>query len=597
MDHQQQNNMPYVEILEQPANKGIRFRYECEGRSTGCIPGENSEPEKKTFPSIRIVGYEGRAVIVISCVTKDEPYMPHPHSIVSKEMCSQGVCTVERYTDQEPIVFPTLGIQCVKKKDIAEALQQRKKARVDPFKTGFDINPITLDLSAVRLCFQVFLQGRNGKFQIPLKPVVSNPVYDKKTLNELVICKLSHSSAPTDGGMEMILLCEKVVKDNIQIVFFEMKNDKMVWRDFGVFTPSDVHKQTAIAFRTPRYPIVDVPNPVQVYIQLRRPLDGTTSEPMPFTLIPLDTVGKEIANSLKRKRQKYNTSEVMDSQIYNQPGCKSMCPNQGANAVATTNVTHLHQTSPNEPYRIKLLKQLQAEADSRRDIEMIDRRLNQQSVVNNNRADAPEFTLRNVVPSIFPARFTYNANNKWHNANNQASQYQSRDTSNQYQNREESHQYQNRDISNQYQNGDASNQYQNKDMFAQYQNRNAQQPVVQPNPQCIPTNPGRSMPPPPSASSSSLGISLLPIQRQIEQSNNQNQGPTLYRIQKPMADNNILDNIPSPMDFNSNSLNFDVNPLDVLKELNSEDLAGLSETFSASFSLADPLEFERIKNL
>lgn len=45
---------PFVEILEQPASKALRFRYECEGRSAGSIPGVNSTPENKTFPSIRV---------------------------------------------------------------------------------------------------------------------------------------------------------------------------------------------------------------------------------------------------------------------------------------------------------------------------------------------------------------------------------------------------------------------------------------------------------------------------------------------------------------------------------------------------------------
>lgn len=63
-----------VEIIEQPASKSLRFRYECEGRSAGSIPGVCSTPENKTFPSIQVVGYKGRAVVVVSCVTKDPPY-------------------------------------------------------------------------------------------------------------------------------------------------------------------------------------------------------------------------------------------------------------------------------------------------------------------------------------------------------------------------------------------------------------------------------------------------------------------------------------------------------------------------------------------
>lgn len=65
---------PVVKITEQPASKALRFRYECEGRSAGSIPGVSSTPENKTFPAIQIAGYQGRAVVVVSCVTKDAPH-------------------------------------------------------------------------------------------------------------------------------------------------------------------------------------------------------------------------------------------------------------------------------------------------------------------------------------------------------------------------------------------------------------------------------------------------------------------------------------------------------------------------------------------
>lgn len=65
---------PHVQILEQPAPKALRFRYECEGRSAGSIPGANSTVETKTYPEIQVVNYTGRAVVVVSCVTKDLPY-------------------------------------------------------------------------------------------------------------------------------------------------------------------------------------------------------------------------------------------------------------------------------------------------------------------------------------------------------------------------------------------------------------------------------------------------------------------------------------------------------------------------------------------
>ena len=44
----------YVKIIEQPASKGLRFRYECEGRSAGSIPGVSTSVEHKTFPTIQV---------------------------------------------------------------------------------------------------------------------------------------------------------------------------------------------------------------------------------------------------------------------------------------------------------------------------------------------------------------------------------------------------------------------------------------------------------------------------------------------------------------------------------------------------------------
>lgn len=132
----QQQQTAYVRIVEQPASKALRFRYECEGRSAGSIPGVNSTPENKTFPTIEIVGYKGRAVVVVSCVTKDAEngkYKPHPHNLVGKEGCKKGVCTLEVNIESMKVVFSNLGIQCVKKKDIESALKAREEIRVDPF--------------------------------------------------------------------------------------------------------------------------------------------------------------------------------------------------------------------------------------------------------------------------------------------------------------------------------------------------------------------------------------------------------------------------------------------------------------------------------
>lgn len=74
-------------------------------------------------------------MVVVSCVTKDLPYRPHPHNLVGKEACRRGVCTVEMSSENMTVTFAGLGIQCVKKKDIEDALKVREEIRVDPFRS------------------------------------------------------------------------------------------------------------------------------------------------------------------------------------------------------------------------------------------------------------------------------------------------------------------------------------------------------------------------------------------------------------------------------------------------------------------------------
>jgi len=141
-------------------------------------------------------------------------------------------------------------------------------------------HPTSIDLNAVRLCFQVFLEGsQKGKFNKPLQPIVSDPIYDKsafiimhyvlsqntllvfrveflltirnvsEAMSDLVICKLSHCSASVAGGLDMILLCEKVAKEDIKVRFFEERDGHLVWEGFGDFQPTHVHKQVSTIVR------------------------------------------------------------------------------------------------------------------------------------------------------------------------------------------------------------------------------------------------------------------------------------------------------------------------------------------------------------
>lgn len=110
----------------------MRFRYKCEGRSAGSIPGEHSTDNNKTFPSIQILNYFGKVKIRTTLVTKNEPYKPHPHDLVGKD-CRDGYYEAEFGPERRVLSFQNLGIQCVKKKDLKESISLRISKKINPF--------------------------------------------------------------------------------------------------------------------------------------------------------------------------------------------------------------------------------------------------------------------------------------------------------------------------------------------------------------------------------------------------------------------------------------------------------------------------------
>uniref|UniRef100_A0A2K5QL48 RELB proto-oncogene, NF-kB subunit n=1 Tax=Cebus imitator TaxID=2715852 RepID=A0A2K5QL48_CEBIM len=201
---------PHLVITEQPKQRGMRFRYECEGRSAGSILGESSTEASKTLPAIELRDCGGlREVEVTAClVWKDWPHRVHPHSLVGKD-CTDGVCRVRLRPHVSPRhSFNNLGIQCVRKKEI-EAIQ----LGIDPYNAGSLKNHQEVDMNVVRICFQASYRDQQGQM-CHMDPVLSEPVYDKKSTNtsELRICRINKESGPCTGGEELYLLCDKVQK-------------------------------------------------------------------------------------------------------------------------------------------------------------------------------------------------------------------------------------------------------------------------------------------------------------------------------------------------------------------------------------------------
>lgn len=288
---------PYIEIFEQPRQRGMRFRYKCEGRSAGSIPGEHSTDNNKTFPSIQILNYFGKVKIRTTLVTKNEPYKPHPHDLVGKD-CRDGYYEAEFGPERRVLSFQNLGIQCVKKKDLKESISLRISKKINPFNVPEEQlhNIDEYDLNVVRLCFQAFLPDEHGNYTLALPPLISNPIYDNRAPNtaELRICRVNKNCGSVKGGDEIFLLCDKVQKDDIEVRFV-LDN----WEAKGSFSQADVHRQVAIVFRTPPF-LRDITEPITVKMQLRRPSDQEVSEPMDFRYLPDEK--DPYGNKAKRQR-------------------------------------------------------------------------------------------------------------------------------------------------------------------------------------------------------------------------------------------------------------------------------------------------------
>ena len=140
---------------------------------------------------------------------------------------------------------------------------------------------------------------------MPLTPVVSDIIYDKKTMADLCIYEISHAFASVSSQQKVIILCNCVLKDNIEVRFYELdSNGNLVWEDNAQFLPRNVYKQTAISFKIPKYRLEHISQPVECYVQLRRKSDGHTSQSKKFYYLPdsayqpINQLIKSLSNSL-----------------------------------------------------------------------------------------------------------------------------------------------------------------------------------------------------------------------------------------------------------------------------------------------------------
>ncbi|KAM4642406.1 transcription factor RelB isoform 2-T2 [Discoglossus pictus] len=291
---------PTLRITEQPKQRGMRFRYQCEGRSAGSILGEHSTEHTKTLPEIELCHCRGlpEVRVTVCLVWKDPPHRVHPHSLVGKD-CHDGICEVTLHPCQGEIKhsFSNLGIQCVKKREIEISVREKLRLNIDPFNAGLWRHHEEVDLNVVRLCFQASYPGTGTK-RVFTSPILSEPVYDKKATNtsELRIYRMNREYGRCSGGDELYILCDKVQKEDIQVVFTDG-----TWEARADFSQADVHRQIAIVLKTPPYRDLDITEPAQVYVRLHRITDSIRSEGVAFKYMPRESDDYHLQYKKKRR--------------------------------------------------------------------------------------------------------------------------------------------------------------------------------------------------------------------------------------------------------------------------------------------------------
>lgn len=311
-----------LHLHEEPTEK-FRFRYKSEMHGThGSLNGQRSEKNKKTFPEVELKNFTGQGVIRCSLyqTNLDKP-SPHSHQLVVRKEDMDECDPHDVYVSPEKgyiARFENMGIIHTAKKNICEALYEKKKKKMKFEQALTELSQRQekilrdeaeregkhMNLNQVRLCFEAFKIVEGGWIKI-CEPIYSRPINNRKSAltGELKICRLSSVAGSAAGGEDIILLVEKVSKKNIQVRFFEMRDDDLVWEAFGDFSDADVHHQYAITVRTPAYKNKDIDKSVDVSIELVRKSDDERSTPVDFRYKP-----REIVLSRKRRRTSYSTS-------------------------------------------------------------------------------------------------------------------------------------------------------------------------------------------------------------------------------------------------------------------------------------------------
>lgn len=262
--------IPYLRILQQPSHV-YRMRYKAEKRNTFLyseeyvnITNEKSFSDQEAanlkkiqFPKIEIVNGCGPATLIVSCVNKCEPYHVHPHRLVG-EKCKSGVAIINIEKGEKYFELCGISIEFTKKQDFTESFNELKQKNVDPFNAGFSFDHSKIDLTQLRLCFQVYLRENLESNEIVrdpyhiLRPIVSNIIANSSRKSTLQIVRAANMDSPSCGSTRPIcIFFKKLEKDQRPLV--AMFFDDTGWC-FPIQIPENlIHNQCAVMFHAPPY--------------------------------------------------------------------------------------------------------------------------------------------------------------------------------------------------------------------------------------------------------------------------------------------------------------------------------------------------------
>ncbi|KAF6210562.1 hypothetical protein GE061_013668 [Apolygus lucorum] len=300
---------PYLTVVEEPETS-YRFRYKKESQKPhGPLKGRESigqTQKNSNGPRVKLVNFEGEAIIrcTLHCQTNEDG--PSPHMLVIAKGKSNieyepFILQVNRSNDYTA-TFNKMNILHVVTKDEPYLRHyQLKKMRLGEPGTVITLpdvskGPVELTESVqkeirahwrkinkdiCKLRFEAF-EKKGNKYHF-IGYVLSAPIKNKKSplTNDLRIVKSSHVEGPCTGGTEILIFTEKLIKD-VQIIF----SDEDGWEANADFKESDIHKQVAVAFKTPPYKDTKIMEPVSVFYKICRRTDGEGSNEAEFRYLP-----------------------------------------------------------------------------------------------------------------------------------------------------------------------------------------------------------------------------------------------------------------------------------------------------------------------